>query len=222
MAGPLALVGGSPFHADTEVEAELAAHAGAKGVVVLPTGAAYEHPQRLVDAAVARFGDLGVTARGLDVLGRSDAKDEANAAAIAEAGLVYLAGPSPMHLRSVLSETPVWDAIVGAWQGGAALAGTDAGASVLCDPMVDPRGGAFTVGLGLLRGVTVIPGFDTWSEDAVHRTRALAAVDLAIVGVHAGSALVRDDAGWRGVGSVDPKVWIAGTPAPLSDLPPIP
>ena len=47
-----------------------------------------------------------------------------------------------MHLRSVLKDSPVWDALVAAWQGGAVLAGTAAGAMVLCDPMVDPRGGA--------------------------------------------------------------------------------
>ncbi|HEX7133913.1 MAG TPA: Type 1 glutamine amidotransferase-like domain-containing protein [Iamia sp.] len=220
MPGPLALVGGSPFHADTVVEAELAAAAGDGEVVVLPTGSAYEHPQRLVDAAVARFADLGVTARGLAVLGRRDAVDEANAASVRAAGIVYLAGTSPMHMRSVLKGTPVWEAVVAAWEGGAALAGTDAGAMVLCDPMVDPRGGAFTVGLGLLPGVTVIPGFDTWSEDAVHRTRTLSPADVVIVGVHAGSALVRDpDGAWRGAGPVAPAVFVGGQPGTLADLP---
>lgn len=219
MPGPLALVGGSPFAPDTAVEADLASSL-AGDVVVLPTGAAYEHPERLVDAAVERFSGLGATVRGLDVLGRPDALDEANAAAVREAGLVYLAGASPMHLRSVLKGTPVWEAIVAAWQGGAALAGTDAGAMVLCDPMVDPRGGAFTVGLGLLPGITVIPGFDTWSEDAVHRTRDLAPAGVAIVGVHAGSALVRDpDGTWRGVGPVAPAVFVGGQPGTLADLP---
>ena len=41
---------------------------------------------------------------------------------------------------------PLWDALVAAWQGGAVLAGSGAGAMVLCDPAVDPRGGAFTLG----------------------------------------------------------------------------
>ncbi len=160
-----------------------------------------------------------MAARGLDVLRRPDASSPDAVEAVGAAGLVYLAGPSPMHLRSVLKETPVWDALVAAWQAGAALAGTDAGAMVLSDPMVDPRGGAFTVGLGLLPGVTVIPGFDTWSEDAVHRTRALSPPDLVIVGVHAGSALVRGaDGTWRGVGPVEPKVWVGGEPGALADI----
>lgn len=219
MSGPLALVGGSPFSTATPVEEELAA-CGAEEVVVLPTGAAYEQPQRLVDAARERFAALGLAVRGLDVLGRPDALDEDTAAVVRAARFLYLAGPSPMHLRSVLKETPVWEAAVGAWHDGAVLAGSGAGAMVLCEPMVDPRGGAFTVGLGLLANITVVTGFDTWSEDAVHRTRTLSPPDLVIVGVAAGSALVRDpDGTWRGVGAVAPRVFLGGQPAELSDLP---
>ena len=83
-----------------------------------------------------------------------------------------------MHMRSVLKDTPAWEAIVAAWDGGAVLAGSVAGAMVCCDPMVDPRGGAFTLGLGLLANLAVIPEFDLWSEDAVHRTRKLSPADL--------------------------------------------
>ena len=220
MSGPLALVGGQPFHADTVVEADLLAGRGVQEVLVLPTGSAYEHPQRLVDAAVERFAALGASARGLDVLGRPDALDDAVAAEVRAAGFVYLAGTSPMHLRSVLKGTPVWEAVQDAWRGGAVLAASDAGAMVLCDPMVDPRGGAFTVGLGLLPGITVIPGFDTWSEDAVHRTRALSAADHAIVGLHGGCALVREaDGSWVGSGPAAPLVFVGGQPASLADLP---
>ncbi len=185
MPGPLALVGGSPFQPETVVEAELVA-GGVEEVLVVPTGAAYEHPARLVEAAAERFAALGVAVRGIDVLRRPDAMDEEIAADLRAARFIYLAGSSPMHLRSVLKETPAWTAVLAAWDGGAVLAGVDAGAMVLCDPMVDPRGGAFTVGLGLLANITVIPGFDSWSEDAVHRTRALSPSSLRIVGLASG------------------------------------
>ena len=219
MSGLLALVGGAPFRAETVVEEELV-DGGVREVLVLPTGSAYEHPQRLVDAAVERFAALGATARGLPVLGRRDAMEEANAEAVRRAPAIYLAGSSPMHLRSVLKETPTWEAVLGAWSDGAVLVGADAGAMVLCDPMVDPRGGAFTVGLGLLANMTVVPGFDSWSEDAVHRTRALSPPDLVIVGLSAGSALVRDpDGTWRPVGPAEPRVFVGGKPGTLGDLP---
>ena len=223
MSGPLALVGGAAFESDTPVDAELVAGSGADEVLVLPTGAAYEHPGRVVDAAVARFEALGVRARGVDVLRRPDALDESTAADVRAARFVYLAGASPMHLRSVLKETPVWDAVLAAWDDGAVLAGTDAGAMVLCDLMVDPRGGALTVGLGPLVDLTVITGFDSWSPDAVQRTRALSAPGHVLVGVASGSALVRDpDGTWRGVGAVVPEVFVGGEAASLGDLPAAP
>ena len=86
-----------------------------------------------------------------------------------------------MHLRSVLLHTPLWDALVWAWNDGAVVAGTAAGAMVLCDPMVDPRGGAYTVGLGLVGQLGLVPRADTWSDDKLHRTRQLAPAGVPVV-----------------------------------------
>jgi len=219
MPGPLALVGGGEFTDGCTFDGDLLEASKADEVVVLPTGAAYEHPQRLVDAATAWFEKLGARVRGLDVLGRPDAIDPANADVVRAARFLYLVGESPMHVRSVLKDTPVWDAIVAAWDGGAVLAGSVAGAMVCCDPMVDPRGGAFTLGLGLLANLAVIPEFDTWSEDAIHRTRKLSPADLVLVGVPRGTALLRDpDGQWRAAGAADVAVFHGGEPAGLDVL----
>jgi len=218
--GPLALVGGGEFSDGCTFDRDLLAASNADEVVVVPTGAAYEHPERLVEAAGTWFGSLGVRVRGVDVLRRPDALDAANADAVRDAAFVYLVGESPMHVRSVLKDTPVWEAMVAAWDGGAVLAGSVAGAMVCCDPMVDPRGGAFTLGLGLLANLAVIPEFDLWSEDAIHRTRKLSPADLALVGVPRGTALLRDpDGSWRADGVAEVTVFRGGEPADLSALP---
>src|SRR5262245_65028832 len=117
------------------------------------------------------------------VLRRPDALDDDNAAIVRDARFLYLAGTSPMHLRSVLKDSPVWDALIESWDGGMALAGSSAGAMVLCDPMVDPRGGAFTLGLGLVENMTVVPHHDNWSEDKAHPTLQSAPTGLNVVGV---------------------------------------
>jgi len=220
MAGPLALVGGGEWTDGCTFDSALIDAAGATEVVVLPTASAYEHPERLVDGAEKWFGTLGLAVKPLMVLSRPDASATENVDTVRAARFVYLAGASPMHLRSVLKDSPLWDAIVEAWNGGAALAGSSAGAMVLCDPMVDQRGGAFTLGLGLLSGLAVVPHHDTWSEEKVHRTQQLAPKGLVLAGVHERTALVRDSAGrWTAEGAGTVSIWRDGDEVGLDTLP---
>lgn len=220
MSGTLALVGGGEFTEGCSFDAGLVEAAGTEEVLVLPTGAAYEHPGRSVERAVSWFDRLGIRVRGLDVLARPDALDEGNAAAVRASRFTYLVGGSPMHVRSVLKDTPVWEGLVAAWRDGGVLAGSSAGAMVLCDPMVDPRGGAFTLGLGLLTGLSVIPAHDSWSEDAAHRTRRMSPADLVLAGVDERTALIRaSDGTWRAEGAGEVVIFRGGEPADLSALP---
>ncbi len=220
MSGPLALVGGGEWQQGCTFDRALLESSGAREVLVLPTAAAYEHPERAVASAQAYFAGLGVAARGLGVLRRPDALDEANAAEVRAARFLYLAGGSPMHLRSVLKSSPVWDALLAAWADGAALAGSSAGAMVLCDPMVDPRGGAFTVGLALVEQLAVIPHHDTWSPEKAKRTLDLAPDGVVVAAIDERTALVRDpDGSWRTDGVGEVAVFRAGAVATLADLP---
>jgi cyanophycinase len=211
MSGIVALVGGGEWREGCTFDRALLDASGGTDVLVLPTAAAYEHPERVVDAAAAWFGPLGAKATGLMVLRRPDAEEAANVEAVRRARFVYLAGGSPLHLRSVLKESKVWDALVAAWQDGAVIAGSSAGAMVLTDPMVDPRGGAFTLGLGLVEQLAVIPHFDSWSPEKAHRTVELAADGLAVVGIPEQSALIRDAEGtWRSDGVAEATVFLDG------------
>jgi cyanophycinase len=217
--GPLALIGGSEWRAGCDFDRDLLELSGGTEVLVLPTAAAYEHPDRALEAAERWFDDIGGRVRPLRVLTRRDAVEEANVAPIAEAAFIYLSGGSPMHLRSVLKDSPVWDALVAAWQRGAVLAGSGSGAMVLCDPMVDPRGGALTLGLGLIEQLAVIPHHDTWSEDKAKRTLRIAPKGLPIAGIDARTALVRSAEGtWSVSGAGSVIVYLDGDEADLSAL----
>ncbi len=217
--GLLALVGGAEWTPRCRFDSELWEASGRAEVLVLPTAAAYEHPQRAVDTATRWFASLGAEARGLMVLTRRDAEDTAAAEQVRAARFVYLGGGSPLHLRSVLKDSPVWAALVDAWQGGAVVAGSSAGAMVLCDPMVDPRGGALTLGLGLVGQLAVLPHYDTWSEEKAQRTVRLATGHLRIAAVDECTALIRDPAGaWRTAGAGAVTVYVDGRPAGLDAL----
>jgi cyanophycinase len=220
VAGPLALVGGEEWREGCEFDAELLGASGGNEVVVLPTGAAYEHPDKAIAAATAWFGRFGATVRGLHVLTRPDALDEANAKAVGDARFVYLAGGSPLHLRSVLKETPVWEALVNAWEDGAVVAGSSAGAMALCEPMVDPRGGALTVGLGLLVNLAVVPHAEPDLEDHHRRTLELLDPGVALAAIPPRTALIRAaDGAWRSAGAGKARIFLDGAETGLEALP---
>jgi cyanophycinase len=67
--------------------------------------------------------------------------------------------------------------------------------------MVDPRGGAFTLGLGLITRVAFVGEADQLSAERLHRTLELA--DTTVVCAPVGSALVRRPNGWTSVGDLD-------------------
>lgn len=219
-SGPLVLVGGGEWQDGCSFDAALLEESEADEVVILPTAAAYEHPGRAVENAERWFSTLGVKARGLMVLRRADAEDEANAEIVRQARFVYVMGGSPMHLRSVLKDSVLWDALTSAWNGGMVLAGSSAGAMVMCDPMVDPRGGAFTLGLGLLAQVAVIPHHNTWSPEKARRTIHLAPAGLAVVAIDERTALIRRPGGkWSVEGAGQALVFLDGAEAGLEALP---
>ncbi|MEL7209929.1 MAG: hypothetical protein AAGK32_17130, partial [Actinomycetota bacterium] len=160
------------------------------------------------------------TAAGVDVLGRSDALSDEHAARVRASRFTYLVGDNPMHLRSVLKDAPVWQALVEAWEDGAVVAAVGGASRVLCDPMVDPRGGAFAVGLGLLPGMALIPHHDHWSPDKAQRTLALADPSLPVAAVDDATALIRGgDGSWRVEGAGEAAVFLAAEPADLTALP---
>lgn len=220
MSGHLALIGGAEWGPDCVFDAGLLAASGGSEVLVLPTAAAYEHPARAVATAARHFEALGGSARGLMVLRRADADDPAHEEEVRRARFIYLSGGSPMHLRSVLKDSRVWDALVAAWHDGAVVAASSAGARVLCDPMVDPRGGAFTLGLGLLAQVAIIPHHDTWSPEKARRTIHLAPPRLPVVAIDEQTALIRSpDGAWRVEGRGQVVVFVGGEEAGLEALP---
>jgi len=202
MTGVIALAGGGPFVANDDLDRRLLAEAGADRVVVLPTADAFEEPAALVREAMLWGERMGVLIEALMVLQRHEAEDDGAAGVVRGARAVWLVGDSSMHLRSTLKETPVLAALDAVIAAGGVVAAVGSSAAALCDPMLDQRGGAFTLGLGLVRGVAVVPGVEAWSEERRHRTLTLA--NTPVVELPTGSALLRANGGWELVG--DPVV----------------
>jgi cyanophycinase len=214
--GLLALVGGDEWTEGCTFDATLLKASGGVDVLVLPTAAAYQHPERVALRAAEWFSGLGANVEALMVVDRSSAEDPGMAAAVAKATFIYLAGGSALHLKAVLKNSATFAALRAAWEGGAVVAGSAAGAMVLTDPMVDPRGGALTLGLGLVDQLAVVPHYGDETDDLhgqkFERTVAMAPAVLPVVGIPARTALLRQsDGGWSVEGVGTPAVFLNGT-----------
>jgi cyanophycinase len=210
-AGTLALVGGGEWGPGArDFDAELLARSGSGPVLVLPTAAAYEHPERVGERAEAYFGGLGAEVRTLPVLHRSEAEDHAVAKAVRSAAFVYLADGSPLHLRSVLKDSALFDALLASYHSGGVLAASGAGATLLCDPMVDPRGGAYTVGLGVVKNLAVFPYHGTAANHLRERSIDLLPRTAVLAGIDAETALVKGPDGWSVAGAGTVTLYASG------------
>jgi cyanophycinase len=199
----LALVGGGEFDDECRPLSErLLAASGGSEVLVMPTAAAFEDPEAVVERARAHFGALGASVVPLMALTRRDAEDDHIVKAAKSARFVYVADGSPLHLRSVLKDSSLFAVLAAAHRNGGVFAASGAGATLVADPMVDPRGGAYTVGLGLVDGLAVFPYHGTAADHMRMRSIELLPPSATLAGVDEHTALVRDpDGEWSVVGA---------------------
>ena len=196
--GTVVLQGGGPFVANDELDRRLLVGLGGP-VAVLPTAEAFENPEEIKASARAWAERLGISIVMCDVYTRADAREVHHARAVESSAAVVLVGDSSIHLRSTLLDTAVWEAICAQSESGMVI-GVGSCAAALCDPMIDQRGGAFGLGLGLITELSAVVEVEQWGEERLKRTRQLATGPF--VEIPTGSAMVRFDSRWKIVGDV--------------------
>lgn len=211
-AGSMVLAGGAELDPDTPAGRVLA---GGGTVAVVTLAAAFARP----DALAARIADwaaaVGVTALPVTAVRRADALSPAVAAPVADADAVLVLDGSPAHLVSSLKATPLLDAVTAAADRGATVVWSGAGAAAACDPMVDERGGALTVGLGLCAGIVAAAAWERWPRPRQRRLRTMVPDDVLFVALSSGAAVQSTgDGGWAAVGG-DMEVTRAGAPVEI-------
>jgi cyanophycinase len=210
--GPLFLVGGNEFLPGNEPHDRRWVEAAASGTAyVIATAAARQDPDRAVRTATAWFAGLGLSVEELPLRGRRAAAEPRSVEAAAEASGFYLCGGDPGLVVNTLEGTPTWEAIVGAWRSGAALAGSSAGAMALGEwTLLRARrpGDArrrYAPALGLVRGLAIVPHLDEFGEAWL--PSALAARprhDAVLLGIDARTAaawLPGQGGGWTVLGA---------------------
>ena len=200
------MVGGDEFNpGNEEQDLVLAAAARPGPAYVVPTAAARQDPGGAVAHATAWFKQFGLELVELPVLNRTDANSKALADRAREGGLFYLVGGDPGLVARVLRLSRVWSAIFEAWRGGAALAGSSAGAMALCShtliratwPNRFQRRPADA--LAVVADTAVLPHYDTFGHKWVDSAqRELEGVTL--LGIDERSAVLWQDGVWRAAG----------------------
>jgi cyanophycinase len=170
MMGYLVLEGGSEFGGrmrDPDLRAlELAGGFDAP-LRIYPTAAAPDqNHHRAGSNGVRWFKSLG--ARDVEsvlIIDKVSANDEQLAAEFQRAKLIYLLGGFTHYLGQTLKDSLAWQASVEAYQNGAVIAGSSAGAMVMCEHYYDPGAGKIHPGLNLLRNALVLPHHNTFGKN---------------------------------------------------------
>ena len=176
-------------------------------VAVLPTAAAADNNhERAGRNALNWFRSLGAQqVNVIPVIDRDSANDEALATRLAGAKLVYLLGGFPYYLARVLQDSLAWRAVLEAWHSGAVLAGSSAGAMVLCESFYDPHEDRLVQGLNVLPGACVLPHHNRsgrrWAAKLLDELPG-----FTLIGIDEQTGMIndREEGGWSvyGAGSV--------------------
>lgn len=164
--GYILLEGGAEFGgrmSDPDRRALELAGGSAARVRIVPAAAAPDNNHLRTGRTAERwFRQLGAEdVAALPLTDRSSADNLRSAARLARSHLIYLPGGFPGHLARSLNGSRSWQALLTAYDRGAVVAGSSAGAMVLCQRYYDPQTRAVAAGLGLVAGACVVPHHDT-------------------------------------------------------------
>ena len=167
--GYLVLEGGAEFGGrmrDADLRAiELAGGFDAP-IRIIPTAAAPDNNhQRAGNNGIRWFQSLGAKdVLSVALLSRIRADDKNIARSLREAKLIYLLGGFTHYLAQTLKGSLAWEAVLEAFQEGAVIAGSSAGAMVMCEFYYDPGAGRVHEGLNLIPSSLVLPHHNTFGK----------------------------------------------------------
>ena len=215
--GYLLLAGGAEFGGKMdEVDRRAIELAGGHQIPIsiIPAAAAPDrNDRRAGDNGVHWFRGLGATTvTSLPLVDGASANEDEIAGAIGRSRLVYLLGGFPGHLAKSLSGTRSWDAINHVLAGGGVVGGSSAGGMVLCSSYFDPIEESLVPGLGLLRGVCLIPHHARFQRSWLNRIRSFDP-ELMLLGIDEETGIINDaeTGGWTVYGPGEATIHYSST-----------
>ncbi len=204
--GPLVLAGSGEYTTAMDVvDTFLIEHAAGREVVLIATSCAQEGADVMTkweQMGVAHFRRLGIDSVPVRIKDRDDADVAEHAERIAEAGLIWFSGGSPVYLAQAFHETASWLALEAANRRGAAVAGSSGGLGVLNAHLLnaDTQG---PTALGLAAPVRALAHFDRAEQrrpEFVERVVGSLQPGQMAIGVDEDTAVVWAEGAWRVMG----------------------
>ena len=196
--GYLLLEGGAEFGGrmrEPDLKAIELAGGFAAPVRIIPTAAAPDNNhQRAGNNGVRWFQSLGAKDVGsLPLIDKTSANDDSIAKSLREAKLIYMLGGFTGYLGETLKGSAAWHAVLEAYGTGAVVAGSSAGAMVMCEFYYDPGRGQAIEGLNLVPNSLVLPHHNTFGRSWASRLLEITRVTL--VGIDEGTGMLDDGSG---------------------------
>ncbi len=203
MAGTIALVGGNEFRVGCEeMDREVMRASGRDpaSVIIIPT-AAVTGPAKAANDGVTHFAALGGAASQLMVLESRHANDDDFVAPVTGADVVYFTGGSPDHLLATLRDSALLNLLTEGLERGLVLGGSSAGAMVMGSVMRRPSAGGWIEGLGIARGIGVLPHHEGRDPaETLAELRQAAPTGLVYLGIDARTGVIGGPDDWRVAG----------------------
>lgn len=201
MAGYVLLEGGAEFGgqmAEPDQQAILLAGGPEVQISIIPTAAAPDHnEQRAGNNAVNWFRGLGAThVTSLPLIDKASADDSKIVNELSRSQLIYMLGGFTGYLGQTLAGSASWQAMLQAYQQGAVIAGSSAGAMVLCQYYFDPGQGQVVEGLGLVPNACVLPHHNTFGKGWAARLTKLLP-DVVLIGIDERTGMIDNGANER-------------------------
>jgi cyanophycinase len=140
------------------------------------------------------FRSLGTTnVTALPIFDRKSADDHGVVEILRQSKMIYMLGGSPHYLEQCLRVSASWQAMLAAYEMGAVLGGSSAGAMVLCDHYYDPFKNEVYEGLGLIPGACVIPHHETFGQRWISHLQELLP-GILLIGINEQTGMLNDGA----------------------------
>lgn len=194
--GYILLEGGAEFGGrmrDPDLKAiELAGGFNAP-IRIIPTAAVPDNNhERAGNNGIRWFQSLGAKdVISLSLIDKASANDKEVAKSLREAKLVYLLGGFTHYLGQTLKDSLAWQSVVETYRSGAVIAGSSAGAMVMCQFYYDPGAGHVHEGLNLVSNSLILPHHDTfgksWAPKLLKKTP-----NMTLIGIDEHTGMLND------------------------------